>query len=142
MPGPLDIQEFVILARCGGPFLAVVGVKVGRCRRAATVLLPIDVIVEHGHRPVAFVGHGDLAGFAERHGPVAVVRAAEGAVAHHQRIQVALVPVPHAEEIAQRHIHAGRLFAVVVDAQPHQAGPGKFVVGHRKPDVAHHAGTL
>jgi hypothetical protein len=49
--------------------------------------------------------------------------------------------VSHAEEIAQGDVHARRLPAVVVHAQAEQAGPGKLVVGHGEPDVAHYAGS-
>jgi hypothetical protein len=45
--------------------------------------------------------------------------------------------VSHAKKIAQGHIYAGRLLAVIVDSQSHQSGPRIFIVGHGDPDVAH-----
>ena len=35
-----------------------------------------------------------------------------------QRIEIPLIAVPHTEEITERYVDAGRLLAVVVDAQP------------------------
>jgi hypothetical protein len=45
----------------------------------------------------------------------------------------------HAEEIAQRDVHARRLLPVVLDAQPEQPVPGILVVGYRDPDVTYNA---
>src|ERR1019366_9435716 len=97
--------------------------------------LPVDVIVEHGHRAVAFIRHGDLARYAKRHRPVTIPGPAEGAVTDDHGIEVSFVTVSYAEEIAQGDVHARRLPAVVIHAQAEQAGPGKLVVGHGEPDV-------
>jgi hypothetical protein len=106
------------------------------------VPLPVDVVVKHGHRAVAFVGHRDLAGNPERHGPVAVASPPEGAVTNGQGIEISIVSMSHAEEIAQGHVYAGCLFAVIVDSQTHQAGPRVLIIGHGDPDVAHHSRSL
>src|SRR5579862_10018271 len=98
--------------------------------------LPVHVIIEHGHRTAALVGDGNLARHAKGHRPVAVFGPAKGTVADQHGIQVPLVAVPDAEEIAKWNVHARRLLAVVVDAQPDQAGPRKLVIAHSEPDVA------
>ena len=103
--------------------------------------LPVDVIVEHGHRAVAFVRHGDLARTAKRHGPVTIPGPSERAVTDDHGIEVSLVTVAYAEEIAQGDVHTRRLPAVVIHAQAEEAGPGKLVIRHGEPDVAHHAGS-
>src|SRR5689334_22013723 len=99
------------------------------------MFLPIDMVIESRHRPVAFIGRGDSAGLAERHGPVAVSRPAERADTHGQGVQVPFIPMSDAEEIPERDVDTGGLFPVVINPQPHQAGPGVLVVSHRHPDV-------
>src|ERR1017187_1617686 len=103
--------------------------------------LPIDVIVKHGDGAAAFVGDGDLARYAEGHRPVTIAGPAEGAVADDHGIEVALVTVPHAEEVAQGDVDTRGLLAVVIDAHADQARPGELIVGHGKPDVADYAGS-
>src|SRR3984957_11486813 len=100
------------------------------------MLLPINVVVKHSDRTLAFVGDGDAARFAERHCPIAVARAAKRTVADRQRLDVALVSMSDSEEISERHVDAGSLFTVVIYAQTDQAGPREFVIGHCEPDVA------
>src|SRR5437879_13821940 len=99
------------------------------------------MVVKGRHRPVAFVGRGDLTGLPERHGPITVACAAERTVADGQGVQVSLVSMADSEEITKRHIDAGCLLSVVVDSQPHQARPCVFVVGHGNPDVTYYSGA-
>jgi hypothetical protein len=106
------------------------------------VLLPVDVIVEHGDRTVAFVGQRDSAGLTERHRPIAVAGASEGSIANHHRVDVAVVSMTDAEEVAERRVDAGSLLAVVIDAKARQSRPGVFVIRHGEPDVADDAGSL
>ena len=141
MAAAFDVHEFVILAGRGGTLLPIVAVKVSDVRRQRRMLLPIHVVVKHGDRTVAFIGDGDLAGFAERHLPITISRAAERADADGHGIQVALIAMADAEEIAQGDVDAGSFLAVVIHSQPHQARPGVFVVGHGDPDVIDDAGA-
>src|SRR5258708_25857683 len=99
----------------------------------------MDMVVEGGHRWVRVIGDCELAGLPERNGPVTVSRPAERTNSDRHRVQVSLVPMSHAKEISKRHINAGRLFPVVINPQPDQAGPGVLLVGHGNPDVIHDA---
>ena len=90
----------------------------------------------------AFVGDGDLAGFAERHRPIAVAGPAVGAVADHERLDLGFDAVADREEVAHGRVHAGRVAAIVIDAQAQQPRPAVFVVGDGHPDVVDHAGPL
>ncbi len=91
--------------------------------------LPVHVIVEHCYGAVTFIRHRDLARYTKRHGPVTVSRPSERTIANHHGIEVPVVAVPDAEEIAQGYVHARRLLAVVVHAQASQSGPRELVVG-------------
>src|SRR5262249_39689170 len=102
-----DIYELVILACGGRPLLTIVAVKVRDVWRKRRVFLPIHVVIKHRDGAVSFIGHGDLAGFAERHLPVAVAGAAERADADGHGVQIALIAVADAEEIAQWNVDAG-----------------------------------
>jgi hypothetical protein len=139
----LRLEEDVVRAVGGRrQHLPVARVEVRDVRRQRRHLLPVDVVVQVGAAAAALVRDRDAGRLLERHRPVAVARAAVGAVDHHERLHLRLEPVPDGEEVADRRVDARDRAAVVVDPEAEQLRPAVLVVRDRHPEVRDDAGAL
>ena len=123
------------------------GVEASESRGKGAHALVLDVIPHRSDRIRSLVGEGEPRAFRIRHREVAVeaVGTEHAEVArvdrHHQRREEARALLPEAEEVAERHLDAGRLLAVPVRAQ-HQVAQVVRAAEDAEIHVPHDTGAV